>query len=246
METATTENPAAQQVNENKEKKDRAQGHIALRFTDGSSTISTTLKYGKVKVDPAFKAEGIEKTGPNGGKLRWEKGTAEWHVYEGDTEITESQIQYRQDGQAIEPFEKTATIDVNTSRHMEECTLDGPISYGTMIPENMVDLFGPDYDKGSKLYWLDGDPATLQQLIQKLESKVLYVPFVFVRGLSIHLVVVRIVKRNGNLYLTMQTYAGEALMTHPINQAVQPEPAENRPLLARPVLRKKKLVTAIA
>jgi hypothetical protein len=245
METTTTDNPAAQQVREGKEKKERAQGSFTLRFTDGASTISTEVKYGKVKVDPAFKPEGIEKKGPNGGPLRWVKGQAEWHVFEGETEISEDQIQYMQDGQAVEPFSRTQSVDVNMTRPMEECTLDGPISYGTRIPEEMVSLFGPDYDKGSKLYWLDGDPISLQQLLQKLEDKVLYLPFVFVKGLSIHLVIVRFVKRNGNLYLTMQTYAGEALMAHPVNQAVQ-QPEEQKPILAKPMLRKKKPASAVA
>ena len=72
-----------------------------LRFTDPATgtAINTEVRYGKMDIDPAFSAEGVEKLGPHGGKIRYQRG--EWKTLEQqpdgtEVEISEDDIKYYQ------------------------------------------------------------------------------------------------------------------------------------------------------
>ena len=126
-----------------------------LRFNDGSISINAEVRFAKLDVEPAFSAEGVEKMGPHGGRIRYSRG--EWKTYEQladgtEVEVSDDEIKYYQnvDGQKteVQPFDATKLWDVNAQRHIEECTLDGAMALGTLIPLEKIDEFGPDKERG--------------------------------------------------------------------------------------------------
>ena len=223
-----------------------------LRYTSPELTVDVEIRYATVDTEAVFKPEGIRKTGPSGGELRWEKGSEEWKVFEKqpdgtEKEIKQDEIKYYQeaDGQTaeVEPFDSTKTIDIRSDRILDECNLDGPVSLGSVIPEGMEDNFGPDKEKGTKFYeiWAEQSSSGLYTLLEKLEKEKLklFFPFVFRKGMSVHLCVAKIIRINGDTYMVMKTYAGPTQLKRPIKPSDHASVEPIKPLLAKPALRRK-------
>ena len=223
---------------------------VALRFNDPNGiSVNTELRYGKMDVEPPFSTEGIGKVGPHGGKLRYSRG--EWKTYEQmpdgkEVEISDDEVQYYQeiDGQKtqVAPLDATKTWDILTDRAIEESTLDGQNSLGTLIPREKIDEFGPDKERGSALYWITGDALSLRALVEKMEKErlALYFPHVFRRGLTVHLTVLYPVRLKNAVYLVARTFGGTTIWNKPLIESTKVAEVEKRvAVLARPVLRRK-------
>lgn len=216
-----------------------------LRFNDGQISTNCEVRYAKLDVEPAFSAEAVEKLGPHGGKIRYSRG--EWKTFEqmpdgSEMEISDDEIKYFQSGSEVSPFDATKTWDINPARQIDECTLDGATSLGTLIPIENIDTFGPDKDRGSSLYWIAGDAFALKALIEKLEKErlALYFPHVFRKGLTIHLAVAYIVRLDGKVYLAMKTFGGSTIWSHPlVETGTTTTVGKKIAVLAKPVLRRK-------
>ncbi len=203
-------------------------------------------------VDPAFKAEGVEKLGPHGGRLRWERGN-EWKVFETlngqEIEISADDIKYYQDvdgkKEEVSPFDATKLWDILASRNIEETGFDpdkSEVSLGALIPREKVDEFGPDKEKGSSMYWITGDAFGLRALVEKLEKEkaALYFPLVFRRRLTIHLCVLYPVRLGGNVYLIMRTFGGTTIWSKPLDEKTAYAAVEKKiEVMAKPILRRK-------
>lgn len=231
-----------------------------LRYRTATATITTEVRYGKMDVDPAFSAEGVGKAGPHGGRVRYQRG--EWKVFEIDpktgkeAEISEDDIKYVQEIDTetgkqvieVEPFDRSVTWDIFDARPLDESTLDGPNSLGTVIPAEKIFDFGPDKDNGSQMYWVSGDDsAALKQVVDDLEKgkSSIYFPLVFRKGLTIHLAVLRVVRKDSQVFFVMQTFGGNVIYNKPIKPEGTAEPVEMKPVLARPVLKKKPKTTTL-
>ena len=227
-----------------------------IRYTGHNFHMETDVRYSKVETDPAFELSGVTKTGPNKLPIRWDRG-GEWRVYEiqpdgSEKEITSDQVRYWQETEPgkepteINPLDATKVIDVSDSRPLEECTLDGPISYGTLVPREKVNEFGPNRDDGSKLYKLWGEDVAaysallgFSEMLDK-ERLAVYYPFVFRRGMTVHLVCGWPVRVNGNVYLHFMTFGGAIKLDKPLNVSNVPTKVEERkPILAKPMLKRK-------
>lgn len=223
-----------------------------LRFIDPATgtAINTEVRYGKLDIDPAFSAEGVEKLGPHGGKIRYQRG--EWKTFEqmpdgSEVEISEDDIKYYQSADAsgkaeVSPFDATKVWDISEQRSIDECTLNGDKALGTLIPREKVDEFGPDKERGSSLYWIDGDAVAFRALAEKLEKDrtALYFPLVLRNGLTIHLAAGYLVRIGGNMYMIMRTFGGSVIWSHPLTEKAEPVAVEKKtPVLAKPVLRRK-------
>lgn len=229
-----------------------------LRYNSESLSVDVPIRYAPAISESIFKPEGIRKTGPNGGDLRWERGK-EWKVFEIDgvtgkeQEIRADEVKYFQEteeGQIeVEPFDSTQIIDIKDGRALNECNLDGPVTLGSVIPDNMEDNFGNDKEKGTKIYeiWAEQSSTGLWQLLEKLEKEKLklFFPFVFRKGMSVHLCVAKIVRLNGDVYMLMKTYAGPLVYKHAIKSTEgEAEKEVIKPLLAKPILRRKPIGVA--
>jgi hypothetical protein len=267
---------------------------MGLRFNDGSISVNTELRFAKLDIDPAFAAEGVQKAGPHGGRIRYSRG--EWKTYEqdqliayectackddqgratrwsltnlppppvqvekvcpkcgkqtrpilGEVEISDEDVKYFQEFEGkkveVQPFDSTKTWDILAPRNLDECTLDGPVALGTLIPLEKIDEFGPDKDRGSSLYWISGDAFALRALVGKLEKEklALYFPHIFRKGLTIHLAVAYVVRIEGKVYLIMRTFGGSTIWSHPVSEVAAGAPTIEKKIvvLARPVLRRK-------
>ena len=225
-----------------------------LRFTDPATgtAINTEVRYGKMDIDPAFSAEGVEKLGPHGGKIRYQRG--EWKTLEKqpdgtEVEISEDDIKYYQNGEdgsksEVSPFDATKIWEISEQRSIDECALENEKALGTLIPREKIDEFGPDKEKGSSLYWIDGDSVALRTLADKLEKEkmALYFPHVFRKGLTIHLAAGYLVRIGGGMYMIMRTFGGTVVWTHPLTATAESITEEEKKVLviAKPVLRRKK------
>jgi len=224
-----------------------------LRFTDPATgtAINTEVRYGKMDIDPAFSAEGVEKLGPHGGKIRYQRG--EWKTLEKqpdgtEVEISEDDIKYYQNGEdgsksEVSPFDATKIWEISEQRSIDECMLENEKALGTLIPREKIDEFGPDKEKGSSLYWIDGDSVALRTLADKLEKEkmALYFPHVFRKGLTIHLAAGYLVRIGGGMYMIMRTFGGTVVWTHPLTATAESITEEEKRvvILAKPVLRRK-------
>ncbi len=208
--------------------------------------VESDARYSKADADAVFKVDGVGKVGPNGFPVRYSRG--EWKTFEqtpdGEVEITNDQVRYLQtvDGQQVEvdAFDATKTWDIKEDRPVEECTLDGPVALGTVIPRDRADQFGPDKEDGSKLYEVWGEG--LLALADKLEREklALYFPHVFRRGMTIHLSVASVVRFDSTTYFTMRTYAGPVILKKALQQGVtQVQETTRKPMLIKPSIRKR-------
>ena len=227
---------------------------LQLSYNGDSLSVAMEVRYAKTATDAIFKPDEMLKCGPNGGELRWDRGGS-WGIFEKQADGTEvainnSDIKYYQevDGQKVEvePFDSTKSLEILEGRPLDQCTLDGENALGSLMPDNMENNFGPDGEKGTKLYeiWSEkGNPGLIRVLEKMEKDKVkLFFPFVFRKGMSIHLCVAKVVRLDSAMYLTMRTYAGPALLTRTI---VEGEGVAERtllkPVLAKPVLRTRSL-----
>lgn len=162
-----------------------------------------------------------------------------------EIEISPDTIKYQQDvdgvTQEVDPFEATKVWDIKEDRPLDQCTLDGPIALGSVIPREKMDEFGPDKDSGSSLYKVWGDDQALVALAEHLEKEriALYYPHVFRKGLTIHLACATIVRFNNTIYMIMKTFGGPVKLDRPLRGIAVAVPV-SKPVLVKPIIRSKK------
>lgn len=211
-----------------------------LRFNSQELTGNIEFRYGKVATEALLDVEGqLEKVGPKGLPVtsKWEK-----HFYEGTDEISEDVIRFLQtqeDGTKLEvsPLERTDTIEVQEGRAMEECTIDGDLGLGTVIPREDVDKYAPE-----STYEIWGDDWGLLRLAEYLEKHrlALFFPYTFGRGFKIHEVTVYPIRYNGDLYLVMVMNSGQKRLKHAIKTLEAAPREERKVILVAPKLKARK------
>ena len=81
--------------------------HTIVYTDPGSNTIlNGALRRKKLRINPAFKLEGIAKKGPHGGSLRWGAPNAEWAVWEKVRKFSGDVEAFELEGHTYGPFKK--------------------------------------------------------------------------------------------------------------------------------------------
>ena len=209
---------------------------LPLKVEVEGLVIETEARYRKVEAEPLIDLEGeIEKIGPRGKPV---KGTMEWHWYEGEgeerMEVQEKDVKYVQrmpDGSTVEIEQLQRVNEVELKdRPMDEITLDGQKTYGTLIPRHMVENFAPE-----STYEVWGNILKLAEYLEKNNLAVVF-PWTFGRGFKITTALMYPIRVGDKVHMVMVLATGIRKLSKPlIGQAEEVK----KPLIAKPLLKKK-------